>query len=303
MGIKGLRKLIAENAPGAIKKIPIEDLAGWKVAIDASIGIYELFYTGQKYNILGSTKLPINHIQGTFHRIVSLLKRKIIPVFIFDGKPPEIKAHLIAARQEMKINGKAVKVPQSVFTDVMRLLQLMKIPYVQALSEAEAQAAVMCAAGHVDAVATKDTDSLTFGAVHQLLDLDGQATTITAITREHVLAGLGLTHPQFIDLCILLGSDYTKVTLPGIGPKRSLAMIKKHGSIEKIIEAEKIVAPVDFTYREARAEFMNPGVLHTEINAQLPVYTAEEIVAIDKFLTDSGLSHSRYIKGLKSLAE
>lgn len=301
MGILGLRKLIQDNAAGAIKKIPTEDLAGWKIGIDASIGIYELFYTGEKYNIVGSTKLPINHIQGTFHRAVKYLRAGIIPVYIFDGKPPEIKAGVIAARSEMKINGKGVKVPQSIFTDVMRLLQLMKIPYVQAPSEAEAQAATMCAQGVLDAVATTDTDSLTFGTTHQLIGLDGDVKFVTAITREHVLGGLGITQAQFIDLCILLGCDYTTAGLPGIGPKRSLKMIKKYGTIEAIIEGEKIKAPAGFTYKEARAEFEQPGVMQIVDMYVAPKYTDEEIAAIDKFLTDSGLSQSRYAKGLKRL--
>lgn len=301
MGILGLRKLIQDNAPGAIKKVPVNDLAGMKIGVDASIGIYELFYTGAKYNIIGSTGLPINHIQGTFHRIVSYLRAGIIPVYIFDGKPPEIKAGVIAARSEMKINGKGIKVPQYIFTDVMRLLQLMKIPYVQAPSEAEAQAAVMCAAGVLSAVATSDTDSLTFGARQQLIGLDGQAKFVTAVSRDNILTGLGLTSAQFIDLCILLGCDYVTAGLPGVGPKRSLAFIRKYGSIEAIIAGEKLIVPAGFTYKEARAEFERPSTMQTDGDYTKPVYTEDDIEAIDKFLTNSGLSSSRYKKGLASL--
>ena len=66
MGILSLRNLIEKNAPGALKKIPVEDLAGWKIGIDASIGIYELYYTSIKHKINGTNGQPINHIQGTF---------------------------------------------------------------------------------------------------------------------------------------------------------------------------------------------------------------------------------------------
>ena len=303
MGILSLRNLIEKNAPGALKKIPVEDLAGWKIGIDASIGIYELYYTSIKHKINGTNGQPINHIQGTFHRVVKFILAGIIPVYIFDGKPPEIKAGVIAARSEMKIHGKAVKVPQSIFTSVMRLLQLMKIPYVQAPSEAEAQAAVMCTQGVIDAVATTDTDCLAFGTKHQIIGLDGQAKFVTAITREHVLSGLGLTLAQFIDMCILLGSDYTTATLPGIGKVRSLKLIKQHGSIEAILAAEKITPPAGFTYKEARKEFTDPGVIPVEMILVAPTYTKDEIAQIDEFLRQSGLSPARYQKALNSLLE
>ncbi|RXN28247.1 flap endonuclease 1 [Labeo rohita] len=46
---------------------------------------------------------------------------------------------------------------------------------------------------------------------------------------------MGLTHQQFIDLCILLGCDYCD-TIKGIGPKRAIDLIKQHDSIEEILE-------------------------------------------------------------------
>ena len=52
--------------------------------------------------------------------------------------------------------------------------------------------------------------------------------------RRQVLAELELTEDEFIDLCILCGCDYTS-KIPSIGPVRALALIKKHGSIEKIL--------------------------------------------------------------------
>ncbi len=50
-----------------------------------------------------------------------------------------------------------------------------------------------------------------------------------------ILTGMELTMPQFVDLCILCGCDYTD-TIRGIGPKNALKLIKAHGTIEKVIE-------------------------------------------------------------------
>jgi flap endonuclease-1 len=44
-----------------------------------------------------------------------------------------------------------------------------------------------------------------------------------------------MTEDEFIDLCILLGCDYS-VSIDGIGPKTAFKLIKEHGSIEKIID-------------------------------------------------------------------
>lgn len=47
------------------------------------------------------------------------------------------------------------------------------------------------------------------------------------------LQRLGLTQPQFVDLCIMCGCDYAS-NIRGIGPVRALEAIRKHGSLEKV---------------------------------------------------------------------
>lgn len=45
-----------------------------------------------------------------------------------------------------------------------------------------------------------------------------------------------ISYVQFIDLCILCGSDFTKTTIKNIGIKKSLKLIKEYNTIENIIE-------------------------------------------------------------------
>lgn len=304
MGILGLKKLIASGALDALKTITVKSLAGLRIGFDVSIDVYQLYNIGAKHKIMGTTGKPINHIIGTFHRVVKYLTLKIKPVYIFDGKPPEIKADVMSARKKLHESGRAVHVPYTAFHDVMRLLELMKIPTVQAPCEAESQAAVMSAMGQIDAVASEDMDTLTFGATRQIIGLDGTATSVTSVTLEDTLKGLSLTRAQFIDLCILLKCDYTTATLPGIGPKRSLAMIRKHTTIENILAAESITPPVGFTYIEARREF-NAPLVDIAITANLNIieitYTEAEIEAISKYLQDSGVPPAKCKAGLGKL--
>ena len=63
-------------------------------------------------------------------------------------------------------------------------------------------------------------------------------------------------------MCILLGCDYCD-SIKGIGPKRAIELIKKHKSLEKILEnldSGKYVVPEDWIFQEARKLFINPDV-------------------------------------------
>jgi len=89
-------------------------------------------------------------------------------VYVFDGKPPELKMGELAARREKAANAKvklaeaqksgdaeqilkATKGPVRVSNEqneqTKHLLRLMGVPVVEAPSEAEATCAALCAAG------------------------------------------------------------------------------------------------------------------------------------------------------------
>jgi flap endonuclease-1 len=105
---------------------------------------------------------------------------------------------------------------------------------------------------------------------------------------------------QFIDLCIVLGSDYTDTkTIPGVGPKTGLKLIKKHKSVEAIIAAEGYEVGPGFTYAEARAEFLAPATRDVAVVDW--VVSPADITSLEEFLTASGLDKRRYCKGIDTL--
>mmetsp|Transcript_39556 Transcript_39556/g.63470 ORF Transcript_39556/g.63470 Transcript_39556/m.63470 type:complete len:243 (-) Transcript_39556:165-893(-) len=65
---------------------------------------------------------------------------------------------------------------------------------------------------------------------------DPKKASVVRIQLDKVLSGLNLTMPQFVDFCILCGCDYCP-TIRGVGPKTALSGIRKHGSIESLIES------------------------------------------------------------------
>ena len=101
----------------------------------------------------------------------------------------------------------------------------------------------MARAGAVWAAASKDYDSLLFGAPRlvRFLTISGKeflpsvgasrAITPELIDLERMLGSLGITREQLVDLGILVGTDFN-AGIKGIGPKKALALLKRHGSIE-----------------------------------------------------------------------
>jgi len=91
MGIKNLKKIVQKHAPGAISDKP--NLNNKKIAIDSSILLYKFRYTYKEDNF---------HIQGFLYKIIELLSAGIIPVFVFDGKPPDAKGITLEKRNDTR---------------------------------------------------------------------------------------------------------------------------------------------------------------------------------------------------------
>uniref|UniRef100_A0A3Q3D5L2 Flap endonuclease 1 n=1 Tax=Hippocampus comes TaxID=109280 RepID=A0A3Q3D5L2_HIPCM len=280
MGIHGLAKLIADQAPSAIREQDFKNYFGRKIAIDASMCIYQfLIAVRQDGNVLQSEDgETTSHLMGMFYRTIRMLEHGIKPVYVFDGKPPQLKSgelekrverraeaeKMLAQAQELgeqedinKFSKRLVKVTRQHNDECKKLLTLMGVPYIEAPCEAEASCAALVKAGKVFATATEDMDGLTFGTNVLLRHL-------TASEAKYVIGYIAeCVSLQFIDLCILLGCDYCG-TIKGIGPKRAIDLIRQHGSIEEILEnidPNKHPAPDNWLYKEARELFLKPEVV------------------------------------------
>ncbi|KAJ0171379.1 hypothetical protein K1T71_012929 [Dendrolimus kikuchii] len=288
MGILGLSKLIADIAPQAVKEMEIKNYFGRKIAIDASMSLYQFLIAvrsegAQLVSVDGETT---SHLMGTFYRTIRLVENGIKPVYIFDGKPPDMKSHQLTKRAEKreeaekelqkateagdqasidKFNRRLVKVTRQHGEEARELLKLMGVPVVEAPCEAEAQCAALVKAGKVFATATEDMDALTFGAnvlLRHLTFSEARKMPVQEFHLNNVLSGLELSQKEFIDLCILLGCDYCG-SLRGVGPKRAIELIKQHRSLEEImrnIDTNKYQPPENWDYENARRLFMEPEV-------------------------------------------
>ena len=103
MGIKGLTKLLSDYAPGCMREQKFEGYLDRKVAIDASMHIYQfMMVVGRsgEQQLTNEAGEVTSHLQGMFTRTLRMLKAGIKPVYVFDGKPPTMKGGELAKRKD-----------------------------------------------------------------------------------------------------------------------------------------------------------------------------------------------------------
>lgn len=329
----GLNQLIKEHAPGAFKEFQLKNLFGRKVAIDASMCLYQFLIAvrqsdGQQLtNEDGETT---SHLLGMFYRTIRLVENNIKPVYVFDGKPPVLKGGELEKRllrreeaqkqvddikdtgsvaEVMKFEKRLVRVSREQNDEAKKLLELMGIPYVNAPCEAEAQCAELATGGKVFAAASEDMDTLCYEPPFLLRHLtfsEARKMPIDQIEYSEAIEGLGLTKSAFIDMCILLGCDYCE-TIKGVGPVTAYKLIKEHGSLDKIIEwiennpgKTKYKVPENWPYDEARQLFMEPEVTKaSEISLKWKEPDVDGL--IEYMVKQKGFSEDRIRSGAEKL--
>ncbi len=104
MGIKGLFKLIQENAPDAIIHKKTDDYSGKVIGIDISLLLYQYLIAvkGTPCDILDENGNTSSHIYGLFVKTINFIAKGIKPIYIFDGCSPEIKYETIKIRKQLK---------------------------------------------------------------------------------------------------------------------------------------------------------------------------------------------------------
>jgi flap endonuclease-1 len=96
-----------------------------------------------------------SHLMGMFYRTIRLMSNGIKPVYVFDGKPPELKGHELSKRAERradaqeslekatdagdaenveKFTRRLVKVTKEHSNECKKLLELMGVPCIDVIS-------------------------------------------------------------------------------------------------------------------------------------------------------------------------
>ncbi len=314
------------------KPLQFKELAGKKVAIDAMNSLYQFLSiirqpTGEP--LKDSSGRVTSHLSGLLYRNVNLMDFGILPVYVFDGRPPGLKAGVVKDRIEIRTAAEkkwkealsagdletarsfaqqASRLSGDMIHDSKILLEYMGIPTVQAFTEGEAQAAYMTSRGDVWATGSQDYDSLLFGAnrLARNLTISGKrkiprkniyVDVVPEIFHlDKVLEEIEIDREQLIELSILIGTDYNPGGVEGIGPKKAYKFIKEFGSAKKALK-DKGIHP-DFDIDEIKELFLNP---HFTDDYELK-WEAPDIDKVVRFLCDErDFSVERVEKAIQKL--
>jgi flap endonuclease-1 len=194
MGV-AIRDIIAEY------KTPVtwESLPGI-AAIDANNALYQFLTIIRQPDgtpLMDGRGRITSHLSGILFRMANFLEKGIKPVFVFDGKPDDLKMATIDKRRKVRDTAgerwkealergdeaeaykqarSSTRVDETIIGTSKELLRLMGIPIVQAPGEGEAQASYMAIKGDARYVVSQDYDTLLFGApmlIRNLTDCAG----------------------------------------------------------------------------------------------------------------------------------
>jgi flap endonuclease-1 len=231
MGVKLLNKLLKSkcNDNDSIKKMHLRHFRGKKIAIDTSIYMYR--YEGD------------NMLYEGFYNMCSLfLKYNIIPLFIFDGKPPKEKKDELEHRKNDKKHAeikykkiqkilKNVSDPQEkeeleqqmdvLRKQFLRIKQYQKdivkniidgfgFKYELAYSEADELCAYLALKQQVYAVLSEDMDMFVYGCPRIIRYFSLTKHNCVMYTYSNIIEELKINDEHFKELCIISGTDYFK---------------------------------------------------------------------------------------------
>jgi flap endonuclease-1 len=275
--------------------VRLEDLSGKSIAIDAYNALYQFLAIIRQPDgtpLKDSSGKITSHLSGLLYRTSNLVELGIKPIYVFDGTPPALKE--VEIKRRMKAKQEALVRYERALTegkieearmyaqatshlkdymaeDSKKLLDLMGIPWIQAPSEGEAQAAHVARREDADYCASQDYDSLLFGAPKLVrnITISGRRKLPSknvfievvpeVVELEKVLKECGITYEQLIDVGILIGTDFNPEGIKGLGPKTALKLIKEHENLENALPHLKN-AEFPAEPQRIREIFLHPNV-------------------------------------------
>jgi len=257
------------------KEISINDLKGKVLAVDSMNLLYQFLTTIRSPDgsvLTDNQGRTTSHLIGLFSRTTSLMEQGLKMVFVFDGKAPEIKRKTWEKRTQTKkeaslklkeaeeagniiemrkFAARTAILTKDMVDDAKNVIGALGLPIVQAPSEGEAQTAYMVKKGDAYASVSQDYDNLIFSCplLVRNLSIAGkrkkkdkfgfESVKPELISLKDVLDNLEIDLDRLIVMAILTGTDYNPGGVKGIGPKKSLKLVRETESFDRIFEEAK----------------------------------------------------------------
>jgi flap endonuclease-1 len=250
MGIRYLNRFLKDNASPSIKLCNLAELSGKKIAVDISIYMYRF--------ASDDTLIENMYLMLSVFRYYN-----IIPIFIFDGKPPPEKRELLQKRKEDKqeaeneynklkntleinkdmddadkqeiiynmdmLKKKFVSINKNDIENIKNLIRSYGATYYDAPGEADELCAMLNIKDKVWACLSEDMDMFVYGCPRVIRYLSLLNHTAVIYDVKGILNNLGITQKELREICVLSGTDYnlecddTKNTL-----NNTLKLFKKY---------------------------------------------------------------------------
>jgi flap endonuclease-1 len=231
MGIQYLNTYIKHTCKkgnnNSVVKTELKDLKNKVIAIDTSIYLYRF--------------LSENCLLENIYLMVNIFKfYNIIPIFVFDGKPPKEKLNIIEKRNRDKLEAekqyikleeklitikdektkndilesiqdlkkKFVRLKRTDIVNVRNLLDAFGVYHIEAIGEADELCARLVIKKYAYACLSEDMDLFLYGCPRVLRYLSLTNNTVIVYHLNKILEDLNLTFNEFKQICVVSGTDY-----------------------------------------------------------------------------------------------
>jgi flap endonuclease-1 len=229
MGIKHLNRYLRENCSSSIRLSPITVMTGKKIVVDISIYMY-------KYEAEGSL------LENIYLMLAVFRKHQIIPIFIFDGKPPNEKKELLLKRRQDKkeaeqeykklkvqldsnenmeledkrelmnhmdiLKKQFITLNKEKIDMVKKMINAYGATYYDALGEADELCAALVIKNKVWACLSEDMDLFVYGCPRVIRYLSLLNHTAVLYDLKGILCELDISQKELREICVLSGTDY-----------------------------------------------------------------------------------------------
>ena len=228
MGIQHLNKLfLSKCKPSSIRKTHLSELAGRSIAVDTSIYLYKF--------------VADNTLLEHFYLMISIFRHyNIVPIFVFDGKPPKEKMELLLKRRQHRqkseeeyqkrkeqyetledetdkltlakemaiLKRESTSISYNHLNDVKTLMRAYGVKYLQAEGEADILCVQLVNTGQVWGCMSDDMDMFVYGCPRVFRHFSLSNHDVMFYDTSAILSDLNMDMQAFREMAVLSGTDY-----------------------------------------------------------------------------------------------